>query len=76
MSGHGSGVAETEIDVVMSVDVDHFGTVSLSYEGRECARPFGHPVHGDAAKKRFAGTVEEGFGFWTSGSEFLLFRLH
>ena len=76
MSGHSSGVAEAEINVAMSVDVDDFGAVRFGDEGRECAGPFGHPVHGHAAEKRFAGAGEESFGPGVGGREFFLFGLH
>ena len=63
MPGHGSGVAQAEIDVAMSVDIKDFGAVSLAYERGECAGPLGHPIHGNAAEEGFVGAVEERFGF-------------
>ena len=76
MSGHGSGIAEAEIDVAMSVDIDDFGSVSFADERRKCSGPFGHPVHGHAAEERFAGAGEERFRFGMGGREIFLFGLH
>ena len=76
MPGHGSGVAQADINVAMSVDIDDFGAVSFTDERRECPGPFGHPVHGHAAKERFGSAGEEGLGFGMSTGKFFLFRLH
>ncbi|MGA3088801.1 MAG: hypothetical protein ABSD75_09330 [Terriglobales bacterium] len=48
MSGHGSGVAEAEVDVTMAVDVVEVGALSLTHDRRKRPGPLYHPVHGDA----------------------------
>ena len=48
MSGHGSGVAQAEIDVAMAVDIEDFGAASLAYKERARLRGAvvqGGPVH-------------------------------
>jgi len=62
MTGHGSGIAQAEVHVVMAVNAAESATASLVNEGRERAGPLGHPVHGDAPEQRAARSVKEGGG--------------
>ena len=52
VAGHGAGVAEAEIDVVVAVDVGEVRALGGFYEDGKGAGPFFHPVHGDAAEER------------------------
>jgi hypothetical protein len=76
VAGHGSGVAEAEVGVAVAVDVEEVCALGFADEGRKCAGPFHHPIHGDTSEQRFAGAVEEGFGFRAFVDEFLLLALH
>jgi hypothetical protein len=76
MASHCPSIAEAEIEVAMAVHVQELGAVSFGHKWRERAGPFCHPVHGHAAKQRFAGALEQGLGLWPFVYEFLLLQLH
>ena len=57
--GHGAGVAEAEVDVLVPVDAGEPGAVRLGHVGRERARPARHPVHGDAVEHVRLRPLEE-----------------
>ena len=76
MPGHGAGVAQAEVDVTKPVHIIELRALGLAHERRESAGPFDHPVHGHAAEQRFAGTLEQSFGFGPLVDEALLLALH
>ena len=55
--GHRAGVAEAQVDVLVSVDVGEAGARCLGDEDRERARPLDHPVHRHAGQERAAGAL-------------------
>ena len=59
MTRHRAGVAQAEVDVAATVDVDEVGIVSLVDEDRDTARPTLHPVHRDPADERRLRAFEE-----------------
>ena len=54
VAGHRARVAEAEVDVLVSVDVDEARALRLGDEEREAAGPLRHPVHRDAREERAA----------------------
>ena len=50
VSGHGSGIAQAEIDVAVPVDVEEVRALCLAHKRRKGSSPFRHPVHGYAAQ--------------------------
>ena len=51
MTGHRSGVAKTEVDVVDAVDIDEPRTRRVRNVDRERARPATHPWHRHPSKE-------------------------
>jgi hypothetical protein len=76
MSGHGAGVAEAEVNVIMAVNILEMGAAGFGDEYGKFAGPFFHPVHGDAAEERFLGACVEGGGERAFGDEFFFFAGH
>src|SRR5260370_26402829 len=62
VAGHGAGVAEAKVDVFAAVDGNEMRAFGGFDEDREWARPFFHPVHGDAAEEGGLGALVEGGG--------------
>jgi hypothetical protein len=61
VAGHGAGVAEAEVDVLMPIDVAEARALGLGGEHREAAGPADHPVHRHAAEQvaaRLLGQLE------------------
>ena len=69
VAGHGTGVAQAEVDVVAAVNVSEVRAFGGFDEDGECAGPFFHPVHGDAAKEGGLGALVESGGFGVVGKE-------
>ena len=59
MSGHRTGVAEAEVDVLVAVDIDDARALRLGQEERVRAGPAHHPRHRYAAQQRSARAVGE-----------------
>ncbi len=59
VAGHGPGVAEAEVDVLVPVDVAEPGTRRLVDEQRVRAGPADHPVHRDAVEQGALGALEQ-----------------
>ena len=75
VAGHGAGVAEAEVDVIVAINVGEMGASGGFHEDREGAGPFVHPVHGDAAEKRALGAEIEFGGTRVIGDETFFFAL-
>src|SRR5690606_6898971 len=74
VAGHGAGVAEGEVEVLMAVDVpDTVAVGAVEVEG-ESAGFVVHPGHGYAAEE-VVGTLVGGLGFGVRGGEALSFAL-
>ena len=73
MAGHGAGVTEAEVDVMVAVDVGETRAVGFGDEDRKFAGPFFHPVHGDAAEEGFLGAFVERGGFGMGRDEIIFF---
>jgi hypothetical protein len=73
MAGHGPGVAQTQIDVLVAVGVDDPGTSGAAAEQRERARPAAHPVHRYAAHERTGGGLGKPLRLGICFGEGLLF---
>ena len=76
MSGHGAGVAEAEVNVVVAVHILKMRAAGFSDEHGKFAGPFFHPVHGDAAEERFLSAGVESGGERAFGYEFFFFAGH
>ena len=61
VAGHGAGVAEGEVDVLVSVDVHEPVAVRPVQVEREATAPLVHPGHGDPAEE-VSGLLEQGAG--------------
>ena len=59
VTGHRAGVAEAEVDVGVTVDVDEVSVVRLLDEDRHAARPSLHPVHRHTADEGCLGPLEQ-----------------
>src|SRR5579863_2617 len=75
MAGHCSGIAEAKINVVPAVDVGEVRTFCGLDKNREWARPFFHPVHGNAAEERVLCAAIESGGLRMIVDEALRFSL-
>ncbi len=73
MAGHGTRVAQTEIDVVETVDIGEVASASSVEEERERAGPAGHPGHGHAAEQVGLGLFGQHRRVGVGGDEALLF---
>jgi len=60
MPGHRPGVAEAEVDVVVTVDIGEVGAGRGLHVERERAGPADHPVHGHAGQERSPRPCVEG----------------
>ena len=58
MAGHRAGIAEAEVGVAVTIDIEEVGSLRLADKGRESSRPLHHPVHGHARQERLAGSFE------------------
>src|SRR5256885_1647436 len=76
MASHRAGIAETEVDVTMSVDVVKVRSLGLADERRERSGPLHHPVHGHTREQRLLAAFEKSFRFRTLIDEALLLALH
>src|ERR1700683_862604 len=76
VSGHGAGVAEAEIDVIVAVNILEMRAVSFGDEDGKFAGPLFHPVHGDAAEEGFLGAGVESGRERAFGDEFFFFAAH
>ncbi|MCY1429437.1 hypothetical protein D9M71_453540 [compost metagenome] len=63
MAEHGAGVAETEVDVLVAVDIVEARPLGAFDEQRAGRRPVGHPVHRYAGVEGLVRTLGEGDGF-------------
>ena len=72
---HGAGVAQTEIDVLMTVHVIEARPLGPFDKQRHRRRPVGHPVHRHAAVQRVARTFGQGHGFWITRDKALTLTL-
>ena len=59
MPGHRPGVAQAQIDVVVTVNTREMPAVRLLDDHREAAGPLGHPVHRHAADEGMPRAFEE-----------------
>src|SRR5258708_21142769 len=75
VAGHGAGVAEAKVDVFAAVDVNEMRAFGGFDEDRECAGPFFHPVHGDAAEEGGLGALVESGGGGGGGGGAVRFSL-
>ncbi len=66
---HAAGVAQAEVDVLMTVHVEEACALGALDEQRHRCRPVGHPVHRHAAVQRMACTFGQGCGFRVAGQE-------
>ena len=73
VTGHGTGVAEAEVDVLVPVHAGEPGAAGLGHVGREGARPARHPVHGDAVEHVRLRPLEELAGPGVARDEALVF---
>src|SRR5450432_1764459 len=73
MAGHGAGVAETQIDVVVAVNVGEVRAVSRLDEDGKRPGPFFHPVHRHTAKQRVLCTMVESGGLRMVADEPIVF---
>lgn len=63
VAGHCPGIAETEIEVSVPVDVGEVRATALLYEDRKATGPLGHPVHRHAFEQMRPGAFSERPGF-------------
>ena len=66
---HGAGVAQAEVDVLMTVHVEETRTLGAFDEQRHWRRPIGHPVHRYAAVQRVTGAFGQRHGLRIAGQE-------
>ncbi|MNY24103.1 hypothetical protein D3C86_1577990 [compost metagenome] len=59
---HAAGVAEAEVEVLVTVHVMEARALGPADEQRAGGRPVGHPVHRHAAEQRVACALAEGHG--------------
>ncbi len=64
VTGHGAGVAQAEIDVVMAVDTAEVGALGRRDVRRERSGPLDHPGHGHALEERPTSTRVKRRGTW------------
>ena len=76
MTGHGAGVAQAEINVIVAVDILEMRAVGFGDEDGKFAGPLFHPVHGDAAEEGFLGAGVKSGRQWAFGDEFFFFVGH
>jgi hypothetical protein len=76
MAGHGAGIAEAEVNIIVTVNILEMGAVGFSDEDGKFAGPFFHPVHRDAAEEGFLCAGVEGGGERAFGNEFFFFAGH
>ena len=60
MTEHGAGIAETEIDIAVSVGVRERDAAGFSDEERVGRTPIDHPVHRHAVEPMFRGPFRQG----------------
>ena len=73
MAGHGAGVTEAEVDVLVAVDVGETRARASATKTGKFAGPFFHPVHGDPAEEGFLGAFVERGGFGMGRDEIIFF---
>ncbi|MOA01267.1 hypothetical protein D3C78_1206610 [compost metagenome] len=71
MAEHAAGVAEAEVEVLVTVDVEEAGALGALDEQRCRRRPVAHPVHRHAAEQRLAGALGQRHGLRVGGDEAL-----
>src|SRR5580765_7509379 len=76
MARHRPGIAETKIDIAMSIHIKKVHSLRLTHKWRKRPSPLHHPVHGHAAKQRLASTLKHSFRFRTVMDVALLLALH
>jgi hypothetical protein len=63
MTGHGTGIAEAEIEVAPAVHVGEPGALAFRHEQGKATGPLHHPVHRHAIEQAGAGALIQGPGF-------------
>ena len=59
MAGHGPGIAQSEVDVLVAVDVGDAGAFCGLHEHGETSGPTGHPRHGHAGEEVLLGLLSQ-----------------
>jgi hypothetical protein len=75
MTGHGTGVSQTQIEVLEAIDVGEICALRGRHEHGESACPFLHPVHRDALEQRSLSAIVESTRTGMSVEEALLFEV-
>jgi hypothetical protein len=59
MSGHRSGVSQTQIEILPSINIAEMSSFGLCNEKRKCPGPSHHPVHRHTAQEVSLGLLEQ-----------------
>ena len=76
VAGHGAGVAQAEVNVIVTVHILEMRAVGFGNEDGKFAGPFFHPVHGYAAQEGFLGACVESSRERTFINELFFFAGH
>jgi len=66
---HGTGIPQTQVDVLMAVYVRHARTFGALQENGKLSWPFDHPLHWDSADQRCLGTLGQLAGLRSRGDK-------
>jgi hypothetical protein len=63
MTGHGTGIAEAEVEIAPAVHVGEPGAPAFRHEQGKATGPLHHPVHRHAIEQAGASALVQGPGF-------------